>query len=70
VVTGPRGWPHQNRIGVVSSTDIGDRTSGLVRLEAGATVFGPGWEECQPTFDELAFGYLAARGPRLTGVPA
>jgi ABC-2 type transport system ATP-binding protein len=70
VVTGPRDWPQHGGISVVSATGAGARTVALVRLAAGTSI-GPGLEEAEPTFDELAFGYLAATpGPHPVGVPA
>jgi ABC-2 type transport system ATP-binding protein len=59
VVIGPRGWPRHDGLGVVSATDAAGRTTALVRIEPGAR-FGPGLEVAEPTFDELALGYLAA----------
>jgi hypothetical protein len=35
-----------------------------------AVLTGPGFDEVQPTFDELAMGYLTAQAPQLEGVPA
>ena len=69
VVTGPRNWPKRSGIGVVSATDGAGGTAALVRLDAGTT-FGPGLEEAEPTFDELALGYLAAPRRHPTEVPA
>jgi ABC-2 type transport system ATP-binding protein len=69
VVTGPRDWPQHSAFSVVSSTDTAARTTALVRLDRGATI-GPGLEESEPTFDELALGYLATPTSRPTEVPA
>ena len=69
VVTGPQGWPERSGMQVVSTTRSADRTVALVRMEAGAGI-GPGLEEAQPTFDELALGYLEAAHPRFDEVPA
>ena len=41
----------------------------LVRLDRGASI-GPGLEESEPTFDELALGYLATPQRRRAEVPA
>lgn len=68
VVTGPLDWPQHSGISVVSTTSSGGRTVALVQLDSSAR-FGPGLEESEPTFDELALGYLAASHPRVTGVP-
>jgi ABC-2 type transport system ATP-binding protein len=70
MVTGPRDWPQHSGIGVVSATSAGGRTVALVRLASGTSI-GPGLDEAEPTFDELALGYLAAAPhPRPVGVPA
>jgi ABC-2 type transport system ATP-binding protein len=67
VVSGPRQWPQRAGIAVVSTTDIGERSVALVHLEPDVTI-GPGLDEAQPTFEELALGYLAEPPPRLTEV--
>jgi ABC-2 type transport system ATP-binding protein len=69
IVTGPRGWLGHAPAEVVSATDATGRTTALVRLRAGMGL-GPGLEVSEPTFDELALGYLAAPRPHLTEVPA
>lgn len=69
VVTGPRGWPQHGGVDVVSSTDMAGRTAALVRVESG-TRFGPGLEDSEPTFDDLAMGYLATPRPHPAEVPA
>lgn len=69
MVTGPRDWPQHSGIRVVSSTDTAGRTTALVRLEAGTNI-GPGLAESEPTFDELALGYLATPTSRPIEVPA
>jgi ABC-2 type transport system ATP-binding protein len=69
VITGPLGWPQRTGMPVVSATDAADRTVALVRLD-GAPAAGPGLDLAQPTFDELAIGYLAATQPFLDEVSA
>jgi ABC-2 type transport system ATP-binding protein len=69
IVTGAIGWPQRGGITVVSATSAGSRTTALVRLTSGV-VIGPGLDEAQPTFDELALGYLATSRPLLDEVPA
>lgn len=69
VVTGPLNWPRATGVNVVSAADMAGRTAALVRLDSDAR-FGPGLEESEPTFDELALGYLATPPARLTEVPA
>jgi ABC-2 type transport system ATP-binding protein len=69
VVTGPPDWPQHSGISVVSAGSTGGRTVALVRLVPG-TSLGPGLEEAEPTFDELALGYLATPQPQRAGVPA
>ena len=54
---------------LVSATTTAGRTAALVRV-ASDQRFGPGLEEFEPTFDELAFGYLATPHGRPTEVPA
>lgn len=68
VVTGPPDWPQRTGIPVVSTTHTAGQTVALVRVDPG-TVTGPGLEEAQPTFDELALGYLTAP-PLRVEVPA
>jgi ABC-2 type transport system ATP-binding protein len=58
VVTGPRHWPEHAGVDVISSTDMAGRTTALVNRDS-ALAFGPGLAEAEPTFDELALGYLA-----------
>lgn len=58
VVTGPLDWPRRTKVNVVSASNPAGRTVALVRLDSDQR-FGPGLEESEPTFDELAFGYLA-----------
>ncbi len=62
MVTGPAGWPLRTAAAVISASDIADRTVALVRADPGV-VAGPGLDEAQPTFDELALGYLTASQP-------
>jgi ABC-2 type transport system ATP-binding protein len=69
MVTGPLNWPRTTRVNVVSAADMAGRTAALVHLDSNAR-FGPGLEESEPTFDELALGYLATPRPRPTEVPA
>jgi ABC-2 type transport system ATP-binding protein len=69
VVTGPLGWTQRSGIDVVSATKAAGRTVALARLGSGAMI-GPGLEATQPTFDELALGYLSEPHPRLDEVPA
>ena len=69
VVTGPEGWPERTAIPVISSTSAGRRSIALVRADS-AVLTGPGFDEAQPTFDELAMGYLTAQTPQLEEVPA
>jgi ABC-2 type transport system ATP-binding protein len=69
VVSGPAGWPEQSPLSVVSVTTIGPRSVALVR-GGSDVVLGPGFDEAQPTFDELALGYLATPAPRPERVPA
>jgi ABC-2 type transport system ATP-binding protein len=69
VVTGPLDWPHHTKVNLVSATNTAGRTAALVRVESDQR-FGPGLEEFEPTFDELAFGYLATPHGRPTEVPA
>ena len=69
IVTGPRDWPQRSGVSVVSATDTAGRTAALVRRTDGMS-FGPGLEEAEPTFDELALGYLAAPRPHPVGMPA
>jgi ABC-2 type transport system ATP-binding protein len=59
VVTGPLDWPqHTEGVNLVSASSTAGRTVALVRPDPGQR-FGPGLEESEPTFDELALGYLA-----------
>jgi ABC-2 type transport system ATP-binding protein len=69
VVTGPAGWSNSAGVAVVSVMTTAARTTALVRLGDGATI-GPGLDEAPPTFDELAFGYLAPPQRALDEVPA
>ena len=69
VVTGPLHWPQHTKVNVVSATNTAGRTAALVQVDSGER-FGPGLEDSEPTFDELAFGYLAGPTTRLTEVPA
>src|SRR4051812_21364981 len=68
-VTGPMAWPRRSGVSVVSETTTAGRTTALVRVDSGASV-GPGLDEAQPTFDEIALGYLAVPQPALDEVPA
>ncbi len=68
VVSGPPDWPQHSGISVVSARSAGGRTVALVRLRSGPR-FGPGLEEAEPTFDELALGYLAMPQPQRAAVP-
>jgi ABC-2 type transport system ATP-binding protein len=63
MVSGPVDWPRRTTMTVVSAAHTSGRTTALVRLDTDATI-GPGLEECEPTFDELALGYLAKPHPR------
>ena len=69
IVTGPLDWFQRTTVNVVSATTTAGRTAALIRLDAGVK-FGPGLEESEPTFDELALGYLATSHPRTTTVSA
>ena len=69
IVTGPPDWPRHSGISVVSATSAGGRTAALVRLDSDAAI-GPGLQEAEPTFDELALGYLAPPQSQRTEVPA
>ncbi len=69
VLSGPLDWPHRSGISVVSSTNTAGRTTALVRLDSEANI-GPGFEEAEPTFDELTLGYLAAPRQQRSEVPA
>jgi ABC-2 type transport system ATP-binding protein len=69
VVIGPLDWPQRSGIPVVSATKTAGRTVALVRIESGTRI-GPGLDESEPTFDELALGYLAAPAPLVSEVPA
>jgi len=69
LVTGPLDWPSNTRADVVSATTTAGRTTALVRTAPGER-FGPGLDEAEPTFDELALGYLAGPQPRPTEVSA
>lgn len=68
MVTGPLHWPDRTGLTVVNATQTAGRTSALVRMDPDASL-GPGLVQAQPTFDELALGYLALP-PRLHEVPA
>ena len=69
VVRGPLGWTEHAGLDVVSVTNASGRTCALVRA-AGPTTFGPGLDESEPTFDDLALGYLAPLQPQRMDVPA
>jgi ABC-2 type transport system ATP-binding protein len=69
VVTGPLHWPEHTNVNLVSATNTAGRTAALVQVDSDER-FGPGLEESEPTFDELAFGYLATPPVRPTEVPA
>lgn len=69
VVSGPMGWPDSTSAVVVTSTVVGGRTIALVRTGPSATA-GPGFEQAQPTFDELTLGYLAGAEPSVEPVSA
>jgi ABC-2 type transport system ATP-binding protein len=62
VVTGPQDWPQRSGMHVISATTTAGRTVGLVRLDPSARI-GPGLDEAEPTFDELALAYLATPRP-------
>jgi ABC-2 type transport system ATP-binding protein len=68
-VTGPIAWPQRSGVTVISETTSAGRTTALVRVDSGASI-GPGLDEAQPTFDEIALGYLAVPQPALAEVPA
>ena len=68
-VTGPIAWPQRSGVTVISETTTAGRTTALVRVDSGASI-GPGLDEAQPTFDEIALGYLAVPQPALDEVPA
>ena len=69
VVTGPLDWPQRTAVNVVSATTTAGRTTALVRGDSD-TRLGPGLEEVEPTFDELALAYLATPRRHPTEVPA
>lgn len=69
VVTGPVDWPQQTHLNLISTTTTAGRTAALVRVDTDQRL-GPGLEESEPTFDELALGYLVTTHARPTGVPA
>ena len=70
VVTGPLDWPqHTQGVNLVSASSTAGRTVALVRPEPGQR-FGPGLEESEPTFDELALGYLSGPQAPATQVSA
>ena len=69
MVTGPLGWPRRTAVQVISESETGGRTAALVRV-AGDVNIGPGLDEAQPTFDEIALGYLATPRLALDEVPA
>jgi ABC-2 type transport system ATP-binding protein len=69
VVSGPAGWHEHTAFPVISATTAGPRSIALVR-GGSELVLGPGFDELQPTFDELALGYLAASVPQPERVPA
>jgi ABC-2 type transport system ATP-binding protein len=69
VVTGPVGWHRSTHADVVSASDASGRTTALVRVDSGER-FGPGLDEAEPTFDELAYAYLAQPQVRPSEVPA
>jgi ABC-2 type transport system ATP-binding protein len=58
VVIGPLEWPARSGLTVVSTTSAAGRTIALVHLGSMERI-GPGLAESEPTFDELAMGYLA-----------
>jgi ABC-2 type transport system ATP-binding protein len=69
MVTGAPDWTQRTGLTVVSATQAGGRTTALVRVDPG-TPIGPGLDEAEPTFDELALGYLTGSEARLDEVPA
>jgi ABC-2 type transport system ATP-binding protein len=69
IVTGPAGWPQHTGMTVVSSHQIAGRSTGLVRLDPGMGI-GPGLDAAQPSFDELALGYLERMQTQRQTVPA
>lgn len=70
IVTGPAGWSDRTNLAVIHAAPAAGRTVALVHVDAD-TAIGPGLDEAEPTFDELALGYLAATAqPHLDGVPA
>jgi ABC-2 type transport system ATP-binding protein len=69
-VTGPLGWSDRTGLAVVNAAPAAGRTVALVRVDANTRI-GPGLDEAEPTFDELALGYLEATAQsRLDEVPA
>ncbi len=62
MVTGPTGWPQRTPAAVIHASDISGRTVALVRADPGVMT-GPGLDVAQPTFDELALGYLTTSQP-------
>ncbi len=69
VVSGPFEWADRSGLSVVSTTSAAGRTIALVHLDTVERI-GPGLAESEPTFDELALGYLAASHRRSTEVRA
>jgi ABC-2 type transport system ATP-binding protein len=69
IVSGPLEWPDRSGLSVVSTTKAAGRTIALVHLDPMQSI-GPGLEESEPTFDELALGYLAVPDRRPTEVRA
>jgi ABC-2 type transport system ATP-binding protein len=69
VVSGPAGWTEHTGLPVISVTTAGRRSIALVRGDSDV-VLGPGFDEVQPTFDELALGYLTPPTPHSERVPA
>jgi ABC-2 type transport system ATP-binding protein len=69
VVTGPLHWPQHTDADVVSATDTAGYTTAVVRRNCDVRL-GPGLEQSEPTFDELALAYLATPNVPLTTVPA
>ena len=69
VVSGPLEWPDRSGLNVVSTTSAAGRTIALVHLDSRERI-GPGLAESEPTFDELALGYLAPADRRPVEVRA
>jgi ABC-2 type transport system ATP-binding protein len=62
VVSGPGDWPDRAGFPVINVTRMSEQTVALVRLDP-PDIVGLSLEQAEPTFDELALGYLEASPP-------